>query len=171
MAKYYKPTSDVIDLVESVMKRYHEHLEDAEIGILFRDEAPKSGSHVTFAQAKRVKDDDRAAGLPYDFIIWFAEDQWDRLTDAQREALVDHELCHLDMKEKDGILRPVMLDHDITEFNCIIERHGLWWPGAEVTREAIRAHTMPLFGPRGKVQAVEVNGDVVRALGESATHE
>lgn len=164
MTKFYQPTRDVIELVESVMKRYHPHLEDARIGVLFRDEAPKSGNGVTYGQAKRVKDDDKAAGLEYDFIIWFAEDQWELMTEAQREALVDHELCHCDLVEKDGKLQPKMRDHDITEFNCIIERHGLWWPGAEVTRQAIRSHTMPLFGRMGKVEAVQ--GAVFEGMGE-----
>lgn len=168
MSKYYQPDQETVDLVEATINKYHPDLLDASIGILMRDEAPKSGGHVTYGQAKKVSEEMQAAGLDYDFLIWFAGDIWFGLTPAQQEALADHELMHCAFVEKDGVLKAKIRPHDFEEFNCIIERHGLWWPGAEVTQEAIRAHTMPLFGPRGKVQAVEieVNGEVAKVLGE-----
>lgn len=156
MAKYYQPPKSVIELVESILRRYHEHLEDARIGVLFRDEAPQSGSGLaTLGMAKKVSPDAQAAGLQYDFIIWFAEDVWLQLTTEQRTALVDHELMHCEWVLRDGEFKARIRPHDFEEFNEIIARHGLWWPGAQETRQAIQAHTMPLFGRTGKVEAAD----------------
>lgn len=153
MAKFYKPTRDVIELVETVMRRHHESLEDARIGVLFRDEAQMIGNNKVGGEAKRVKDIERAAGLDYHFILIFAKDVWRELAPHQREALVDHELCHClyDAADEKARIRP----HDFEEFNEIIERHGLWWPGAQETQRAIQAHTLPLFGRQGRVEAVD----------------
>lgn len=162
--KYYKPTSDVIDLVESTLRRYHGHLEDCNIGILFRDEAPANGANFTLGMTKKVSDEARAAGLDYHFIIWFAEDCWGRLTPSQREALVDHELMHCiwDENKKKSAIR----QHDFEEFNAIIARHGLWWPGAQETRQALTGLTMPLFGRMGKVEGVTLTASGAAALDE-----
>lgn len=154
MAKYYQPPKHVIELVESTLKRYHEHLEDARIGVLFRDEAPQSGGHATLGMAKKVSPDAQAAGLAYDFILWFAEDTWMQLTTEQRTALVDHELMHCEYVLRDGEWKAKIRPHDFEEFNEIIARHGLWWPGAQETQRAIQSHTLPLFGARGKVEAL-----------------
>ena len=46
-----------------------------------------------------------------------------RLNHAQRLALLDHELCHVMGDTDTGF---TMRDHDIEEFNAVIERHGAW---------------------------------------------
>lgn len=175
MAKFYPPPKSVIELADQVLKRYHEHLEDMNVGILFRDEAPVSDGHTTLGMAKKVTDEMRAAGLDFHFVIWFAEDTWWDLTDAQRLALVDHELMHCTVAVKDGQLKPKIRKHDFEEFNEIIERHGLWWPGAQETRQAIQQHTMPLFGRQGRVAAVDGAAarlvEAVRGIGGGATVE
>lgn len=166
MTKFYKPPSDVIELVNTMIVRYHEHLEDANIGVLFRDEAPNSGGHVTYGQAKKVSEDARAAGLDYHFIIWFAEDMWHGLSESQRTALVDHELMHCQYAMVDGEFKAKIRPHDFEEFNDIIARHGLWWPGARETQQAIQAHTLPLFGRQGKVEALNGAQMALEVLGE-----
>ena len=157
--KYHQPTSDVIELVESVMARYHEHLEDANIGILFRDEAPESDGHFTLGMAKKVTDEMRAAGLNYHFIIWFAEDWWERLDARQREALVDHELMHCMWDGEKCKIR----QHDFEEFNEIIVRHGFWRPGGHDTKQAVQ-QALPL-ARFGKVEAVVTNGAGEKVFG------
>ena len=61
------------------------------------------------------------AYLDYDFIIWIAEKEFERYTEA-RTALIDHELCHCIGFEDKWKIR----GHDVEEFNEIIERYGLW---------------------------------------------
>lgn len=158
MNKYFAPPQSVIDLVEEVMLRYHEGLEDARIGVLFREEAPVSGEKTTLAATKKVTDEMKAAGLEYDFIIWFAADWWNRLSLAQQTALVDHELCHCDFDANQG--KAKILPHDVEEFNQVIARHGFWWPGANETHKALQSSTMPLFGRMGRVEVVTAAGPI-----------
>lgn len=64
---------------------------------------------------------------------------WQEMTALQREAYMDHELCHCDFKM--GYAR--MRDHDIEEFHCIVERYGLWKPDLAKFGEAIEQHLLP----------------------------
>lgn len=147
MAHFTEATTDVVELVQQLIKRYHEDLEDARIGILMRDEAPVSNGMVTLGQARKVSPEHRAL-MDYEFIIWFAQDEWDRLNKVQRMALADHELCHcVKYRGKTNIRR-----HDFEEFNCIIERYGFWRPNTGKWTEVSVQKSM-LFA-NGKVEAV-----------------
>lgn len=161
MAKFYPATKDVVETVERMIKLYHPSLEDADIGVLLRDEAPESDGHITLGMAKKVTPDMRAL-MPYHFVLWFAEDKWQTLTLTQRDALVDHELCHCRFDA--GLGEAKIRKHDFEEFNEIIERHGFWWPGAGATKQAVeegyRKHS--LFGRLGRVTAVEVGGQALQ---------
>lgn len=157
-ADFYPANEEVVELVERVIKLYHAPLEEARIGLLFRDEAPRSGKRVTMGQAKKVAPAEKAL-IPYDFIIWFARDIWESITPQQRFALVDHELCHCGIELDDGGAKTKMIPHEVEEFNCIIERHGFWWPGAHQTQQAISQAPLPFVEPearRGRVEASTV---------------
>ncbi|MCM3132231.1 MULTISPECIES: putative metallopeptidase [Paenibacillus] len=66
---------------------------------------------------------------------------WEHLTDQQKEALVFHELCHVEASvdknraprnsSNDG--RPVfrLCSHDLEEFKLVVEKYGLWRPDAQ----------------------------------------
>lgn len=63
------------------------------------------------------------------FVLEIAQNTWETLTDAQRRALVDHELCHLAMEPDEDIPGRWIgrtRGHDLEEFVGIVERHGLW---------------------------------------------
>ncbi|MCC6454163.1 MAG: hypothetical protein IT328_04420 [Caldilineaceae bacterium] len=136
MGKYKRAPEEVIALVEQVIYDWHDELAEARIGILMRAEAPVSKGRATMSKSKKMADDMRAY-LDYDFVIWFAADWWLLLTEEQRTALVDHELSHCRMNEAG---ETSMADHDITEFNDVLARHGFWWPSAEKTMEAVQPH-------------------------------
>lgn len=150
--EWIKATDEVIDIARELIGQYHPSLEDASIGFLFRSEAPISNGKATYGKAKKISEAD-AIFMDYDFIIWLAQDMWDRLTPAQKTALVDHELCHCHLGDDD---KPKILPHDIEEFNCILQRHGFWWPSSHITVEAIQHSLLPLGERRGKVEAVTI---------------
>jgi hypothetical protein len=49
---------------------------------------------------------------------------WNLFNDAQRAALIDHELCHFRKNKETGAYDA--RGHDLEEFNEIVERHGIW---------------------------------------------
>ena len=153
MAVEWVPVDDeVIEMAKEAIEQWHPDLADASIAFIFRTEAPQSNGRITYGAASRIKPEHQLLGLDHDFLIWLAQDKWYTLTDAQRMALVDHELCRLTYNEKD---QPKLVDHDIQEFACVIERHGFWWPNPERFIEAVQA-AMPMMELRrgGRVEAV-----------------
>jgi predicted metallopeptidase len=122
MAIYTQAGDHVIRLANKIINDYHPHLQDARIAFVMRDEAPISNERATAAKASKVSDINKEL-MDYDFIIWIATDEYDRMTSDQHEALIDHELCHCSGNSEDGWR---IIPHDIEEFQEIIERHGVW---------------------------------------------
>jgi len=90
------------------------------------------------------------------FVIEIALDIWGEdidgerfgLTDAQRVALVDHELCHCQVDEEE--FTPWVRPHSIEEFTEIVDRHGLWEPDLERFARSVRgAKTLPFDSAGG----------------------
>ncbi len=129
MAKFRKAPDEVVAIVEHMIDLYHEHLKTARIGLMFRDEAPIRDGYVVYGEARKVSDLLKPF-VPYDFLIWFAEDRWELLIERQKQALADHELTHCYWDGAKASIRR----HDINEFLCIIERHGFWWPNDAYVR-------------------------------------
>ena len=131
----------------------HEPLQGMPIEFVFIDKAPtRNGRAVAgrarklgglsrwlIAQAHGETDGPFEAVLPM-FVIEISHDIWQRLTDAQKVALVDHELCHCIVRVNDkGEVKPGVLGHDVEEFVDIVERHGLWSPQLAVMAKASAA--------------------------------
>lgn len=150
-AEYFRAGESVIALVAEVVAQHHPDLAEARIGVLMRDVAPRSQGKRVFGRAKSVGPELKVL-LPHDFIIWFADDVWDELSEFQRRALVDHELCHCTIDENEKIK---MKSHDLNEFLCIIERYGFWWPQADEAEQVFQARlNLGEVTHNGKVEAV-----------------
>ena len=152
----------VIDTVKRLIDLYHEPLKEARIGVIMRSEAPRAGGKIVYGKAEKVSPKTQVH-VPYDFIIWLANDQYQLLAPFQREALIDHELCHCQWDLDTGAsIRP----HDVEEFTEILERYGYWWPQAE--EFATAAQQAQLFeANRGGVIALDVN-DAAHFLRQAA---
>ena len=133
--EWVKADNLVLEIVRDVMGHYHNSLLGARIGIVMRDFAPRTNGKVTYGKAKKISEQDKVF-MPYDFVIWFANDTWQELTAMQKQALVDHKLSHCVWDEFEGAS---MRAHDIEEFTHIIERYGFWWPHPERFQEAVQA--------------------------------
>lgn len=152
-ASFRTASADVIEIAKDIIGKYHPHLRYARIGFLFRSEAPVSGGRVTLGKAKLVTAEMKVYA-DYDFLIWLAKDRYNLMTEEQKMALIDHELCHClyDNFEEKASLR----GHDLEEFNCILQRYGFWWKGAEVTAQAVQGHLFSFNLERGLVEAATV---------------
>jgi hypothetical protein len=89
-----------------------------------------------------------AIDMGADFMILFDQVQWVQLKPNQQTALVDHELQHCGRFEKIVREKLVMYwglrGHDVEEFSCIIQRHGLWQKDLETMHETMRQLALPL---------------------------
>lgn len=122
--KWTEATTEVIDRAYSIIKHFHPELLAEEITIAFvmRSEAQHSQTRTVLAQTSKVPDKFRPY-VDYDILIWIAEDEYSEMDDNRRDALIDHELCHIGVT---GDGKIYMRSHDFEEFQEIIERRGAW---------------------------------------------
>ena len=148
----------------------HDHLANARIALAWntgwKDDAD---GRITLGQCKKVSDLDRELH-EFDFVIVLNREYWNAFNDAQRDALLDHELCHAQAKvdehgeqEQDERGRPVwrIRKHDVEEFGEIVKRHGLWKHDLELFARAmaVRAQdgkVLDLFAKGGTVNGEEI---------------
>lgn len=155
--EWRKAPEYILDIAKRLIDQYHEPLKTARIGIIMRSEAPVTGGRVTYGKAEKVSAKAQVH-VPYDFIIWLAADRFGALAPLQREALIDHELCHCQWDDFDmaASIRP----HDVEEFTEILERYGYWWPHAEefaaVAQQAELFERKPDEHTRGAVIAIPI---------------
>lgn len=173
MATRYWPAPELADLAAPIIAEHHplltEHPGDRIVWV-WRDKAKTSRHKVTLGTASLVTGraamlieaartgalDDRAKNIGFDdhdlFVIEIAQDEWrSHLDEAQRLALLDHELAHCHVAIEYDEDNPEMeigrtleiREHDIEEFRAIVERHGLWHHGLEDFAHAIKQSPRP----------------------------
>lgn len=118
--------------------------------------------HIVLGKCVKVSDLQKEF-IHYDFIIVLNKEYWDQFNDAQRLALMDHELCHAQPAEdkeceqkEDERGRKLwrLRKHDIEEFREIVQRHGCYKLDLEKFAEALRAkNKAPLFQNGGVTDA------------------
>lgn len=124
-------------MLETLVEEYHEDLVNARIALAWNlSWKPDVDGRVTLGKCKKASDLDRELAA-FDFVIILRREFYEdgEVTDEQRRALLDHELCHGALAlDKDG--EPVedergrkvyrIRKHDIEEFSAIVARHGCY---------------------------------------------
>ena len=127
----------VYAMLDRLIERHHEHLRNARIAVAWNlTWQPDVDGRCTLGKCKRASDLDRELA-PYDFVVMLRHEWFEsaEVTDAQREALIDHELSHAEVTlddngepkrdTKDRVVYRVR-KHDLEEFSEVVRRHGLW---------------------------------------------
>lgn len=135
MVEWSEAPQYILDIATRIIERHHPELQEARIAFVLRSEAPRTNGRVTLGKASKVSPMAQVH-IPFDYIIWIAADQWGALSTQQREALIDHELCHLQWSEGVAKIR----GHDVEEFTEIIARYGYWWPESDEFEIAVNAN-------------------------------
>lgn len=119
--KWEEAPQSVIHIAEELIRKYHPWLQMAKIVFVMRSEAQKTAGRYVISNTARIPAKMQPL-LDGDYLIWLSRQDYDQMSSAQREAAIDHELCHI-KPGGDGLTlrRP-----DIVEFSEIVERHGLW---------------------------------------------
>ncbi len=145
MSKTYQPAPpEVAERAQRLIDKYHADINWAQPKIDFifaiNPEGPAitHGGYPAIGLCKIVGLKDRAMGRG-DVEIQLDQRVWDGMTEAQRDALLDHELQHIGiMRDKDDNIKTDDLnrprlhckkhDYQFGWFTCIAERHGLASP-------------------------------------------
>lgn len=133
MPQEYKLAPEVELIANKIIYDHHSHLSGARIVYVFLAEAPVVKGREAMGRARVITGinawlstdeiDRESEPTPY-FLIEISRKHWEVLSEAQRRALVDHELSHCDVDEETS--KPKILGHDVEEFSGVIRRHGLW---------------------------------------------
>lgn len=144
-------------LLGELIAQHHQDLYDASIALAWNlSWKPDIDGRVTLGKCKKASDLDREL-VAYDFIILLRQEFWRHpmVTDQQRRALLDHELCHAAVSfDEDGEPKTDVRGrkvyrirkHDLEEFAAIAERYGCWKKDLESFAAALRrgSHQEPL---------------------------
>lgn len=139
----YSQAHDVAKIGSDLIEKYHPHLKGRRVEFLYSAKAKKTNGKTALGWAEVVSglaayfgqdgaERESEIGQPF-FCITIWTDAWFYiLSQKQRVALVDHDLCHLQVEEKYnklGILTETnfkLIGHDLEEFADVVKRHGVW---------------------------------------------
>jgi hypothetical protein len=145
-------------LLDQLVAEHHDEVSTARIALAWCTSwKPDVDGRVVLGKCKKASDLDRELAA-YDFIILLSRAFWldDRIQDAQRIALLDHELCHaavkLDdnghpMEDEKGRTVYRMRKHSIEEFTEIVQRHGCYKGDLEGFAAALWRSGLPQYTP------------------------
>lgn len=123
-----------------LLEAHHQDVQDARFVLAWHlGWKPDDDGRLTLGMCQKASDLTReiANASAYDFVILLNQDFWDDplVTDLQRRAVLDHELCHASVKVDDhgalvvderGRVQYRIRKHDLEEFSTIAERYGCW---------------------------------------------
>lgn len=157
----------IYKLLRELVREHHEHLVDARIAVAWCTSwRPDVDGRTILGKCVKATDLHRELS-PHDFVILLKKAWWQDVRDVtmpatgevitaavQRTALLDHELCHAEVKLDDRTNDPVrdergrkvyrLRKHDIEEFSAVVARNGIWRHDIERFAAAvIRSHRAP----------------------------
>jgi hypothetical protein len=125
---------------------WHGDLAEARIALAWRINLnPDADGRLVLGKCQKVSDLHKELA-DYDFIVILNREAWDEFSDAQRLALLDHELSHATVaRDQDGqpkldergraVFR--LRKHDIEEFRDVVARHGCYKEDLREFAEAV----------------------------------
>jgi hypothetical protein len=162
----YRVAEQAAKMGAEIMERHHPHLLGLRVTFVFMDKTPKTKGRDVWGRAKKVSglpaflsnsDDPKGYGLAEDFfVVEISEEVWERLSASGRAALIDHELSHctIEMDEETGASKLAIVGHDVTEFEAVLRRRGLWNESVKAFVEA-GAEQLSLDDARPDLAAVK----------------
>ena len=116
---------EVLDVAKDLIKQFHSHLATKSMKFLFVNKPITRKGRSVAATAEKIGDKIRAISDDTDFLIVISAPVWVDLSDELRQYILDHELSHCFVEEKDdGEEKNKILPHDFEDFTDVIRRRG-----------------------------------------------
>jgi DNA-binding FrmR family transcriptional regulator len=122
----YDDAELVEELAKELIAEHHTHLVNSNIAYLYKNKPMSQKGRTIIATAEKCSKKVKAISSR-DFVIVVSYEAYNKLTDKQKRAVIDHELEHCLVDEDDeGNEVTKIIPHDVEEFYCIIARHKLY---------------------------------------------
>lgn len=139
--------------LHELLEAHHQDVLDARFALAWHVAwKPDDDGHLMLGQCRKSSDLEREIqdAAAYDFVILLNENFYadPLVTDTQRRAVLDHELCHAALKFDDkgqpviderGRIAYRIRKHDLEEFSTIAERYGCWKRDIEAFAKSLAA--------------------------------
>lgn len=145
---------EIYETLGELVAGYHDNLLDAQIGVVWILERRFKKGKANLGTCRIVNEFwNRLCGL--DIVIEIDRQFWADADDNAQRYLLDHELCHADVKsdakgepvvDKTGRVSYVSLPHDVEEFAAPIQRWGMQSSDLHRFAEATSAQLSLEFG-------------------------
>jgi hypothetical protein len=126
--------------LRELLAAHHQDVQHARFALAWHTAwKPDDDGHLILGQCRKSSDLDREIqnASAFDFVILLNQNFYDDplVSEAQRRAVLDHELCHASVKLGDdgapviderGRITYRIRKHDLEEFSSIAERYGCW---------------------------------------------
>jgi len=147
------PTSRLYGWLTELLEASHQDVLQARFALAWHvNWKPDDDGHLMLGQCRKSSDLEREIqdASAYDFVILLNQNFFDDpiVTDTQRRAVLDHELCHAAVKLDDdghpviderGRVQYRIRKHDLEEFSEIAERYGCWKRDIEAFARSLAA--------------------------------
>ena len=121
---YREMGAEVIAQTEELQ---HLQTDDCRIEFMASDQKKTSKGNVVLGECFKVQELYKAF-CPYDFLVVIYEPNVTELSEAQMKVLMEHELLHVGMEQKDdGTVKYFVKPHDCDDFLQIIQKYGNDW--------------------------------------------
>ena|ERR1700677_4282522 len=160
-------------LLKEIREMHHGDTREARVALAWRlREKPDKDGHLVLGRCIKVSDLNKEFAN-WDFIITLNKEAWEDIEFDKKKkmALLDHEMMHAAVcfdeetgeRKRDERERLIwrIRDHDLQEFNDIVERHGIWKRDIEkfaevLLRKRSMAPLLPgLDAPEGTSSAIQ----------------
>lgn len=150
----YQVAPQAAEIARIIIPVLHDHLLNARIRYLFREQLSDCSAKASRAGAKLE------FLAEVDFLIEVNWTSWRHLSAEQRIALMDHELCHCgrDLEKE----KYVLVEHDIEEFGSIVRRWGLWHHQLAKFGKAVKEQLELFTVPTAPADAIAVGQAVLQ---------
>lgn len=110
-----------------------DYIRDAGVKVAFlsSDVEKKKDGRLIFADCTKVNKARYDWCCPFDFFITVYEPNILEFNEKQINALIEHELLHIGIREDGDEPSFYVVPHDIEEFWMVIERYGMDWQKKE----------------------------------------
>ena len=123
MSRYKLDDGNIKQILNKVISEHYLDLTQTKFKLVFdgKEMPTKLGA------IRKVSEREKCSGVDADLMLIVSEIWWRKSEDHLKEALICHELAHVEIVIKeDGSKQYKMRKHDIEEFLSVIKRHGAW---------------------------------------------